>query len=254
MISYTVHLLVFIILLGLFNQGLGADADQLVENELQAVETYEDAYERALKYTGFDKAKDFKRPKRASDICQLVTTKDTTNSILADDVSNRIAWQVKLQDVSLHLKGNTPEGIILGPVDFIILIDSLTGIPLRISSIPKEPFERNTATLEQVKKLSWGFKGLPSELPIFSIFEIFNQCKFYPAIAKSIIIIYALYSNDDSPPQPAWVIYLRGLPPLYGDKDTKNEYMTTERYIFDAIAGYSLWIDNSPYPLLSNDK
>ncbi len=111
------------------------------------------------------------------------------------------------------------------------------------------------AFLEQVKKLSWGFKGLPSELPVFSIFDIFNKCKFYPAIAKSIIIIYVLYSKDDSPPgEPAWVVYLRGLSPLYGDKDTKNEYMTTSRYIISAVTGFGLWNDNFPYPLLPNDE
>jgi len=251
--SYIVQLLVLMIILGLFHQGFGTDAGQLPENRLRAVESNEDAYKLAMEYTGFDQSKDYKRPEGVSDICQLVTAKDTTNSILAGEVSNRIAWQVELQNVSLHLKGNTPDGITLGPVDFVIIIDSLTGIPLRISSIPKEPFERVAASPEQIKQLTWGYYGLPSELPVVTIFDIFNKCKFYPAIAKSIIIIYVLCSVDDSPPEPAWVIYLRGLPSLNYDKNTKNEYMTTKRRIYNAITGYSIRFDNRPYPLLSND-
>ena len=220
----------------------------------KAITSADEAVAKALEYTGFGKSKDFTRSERISDICQLLTTTDTTNSILADEVRNRSAWQVKLHDVSLHLKGNTPEGITLGPVDFVIVIDSLTGIPLRISSIPKEPFERDTASAEQVKNLSWGFKGLPSELPTISLFDLFNKCKFYPAIAKSIIVIYVLYSRDDSPPEPAWALYLRGLPSRHGNNDTKNEYLTTERRIYNAVTGFGLWNDNFPYPLLSNDK
>jgi len=249
--SCIVHLLVFIILLGLFSLSFGTDANQLAGNKPQAVETYEKAYERALEITGFDKSKDYTNPKRVSDICELITTKDSTTAYVADEISNRIAWQVKLQNISLHLKGNTPEGAILGPVDFIILIDSLTGIPLRINSIPKEPIEREATSLEAEQQLGREYVGLPGELPVFSIFEIFNECKFYPAISKEIIINYVLYSKNDSPPKPVWIVYLRGLPPFHSGMNPNEEYKTTNRrYIIDANAGYVIWCDNLPIPRL----
>jgi len=255
--SYIVHLSVIMILFGLFSLSFGADADQSMPGiNLRAVESNEDAYKLALKYTGFEQSKDFKRPERVGDICQIITTKDTTTAFLSDEISNRTAWQVKLANISMHLKGNTPEGIILGPLDFTILIDSLTGIPLRISSTPKEPIEREATSMEAESQLHGErYTGIPSQLPIYTVFEILNECKFYPAISKVIIVNYVMYSKDDSSPRPVWLIYLRGLPPMHSGLSKEYEYVASNRrYIFDAITGDYIWCDNKPYPILSNDK
>ncbi len=259
------YIFILVILGFIFNTAVANDETDLPANKpdsnisVNAINTAKDAVELALKYTGFDKSKEFKRPERASDICQIITTKDSTTAFLSDELSNRIAWQVKLQNVSLHLKGNTPDGRILGPVDFIVIIDSLTWIPLRINSVSTVPPDREpvSAVAEaQLSSLREKYIGLPQQYPLMTVTEALNQCKFYPALAKEIIINYVLYSKDDSQPQPAWVIYLRGLPPKSSSYPRPDlDYTTTNtRYVFSAINKILLEHNNLPYPLLSNDK
>jgi hypothetical protein len=242
----------------MFQNGFAEDLQANASDEKFSIATAEEAIRKAIEYTGFPCMKGFIITDMVSGLANPALITDTSTPFIADQIDGRPVWVVKFKNVILSLE-NVPAEIEADyPKDFDIFLDSVTGLPLKVISGSKEEIYRLPTRQEAEQLLSSTgerYSGIPANPPRISFHEALNRCEKYPVFAKEIIVNYVLYSQVHyTELRPAWVIYLRGLPPLTDRNEIPLQYRTNMRFVIDAETGHGLWRNNLPYPLPKKDK
>jgi len=171
------------------------------------------------------------------------------------------AWRVQVKNLQLTYPDSTLAVSWLATV----VIDSASGSLLRVDLLPngsdtsklfREPTSEEATN--QIAALGEEFHGLPEEQPDISLLEALRAGMPYTILARHVVVWYVIYSYSSSieslSPRPAWVIYMRGTPPV-SSNPTIPAYMTTHRRaVIDAQTGKSLMACNIPYPDLESER
>ena len=96
------------------------------EADYVPVTTAEEAVERALAYTGFDKLEGLDL-KDLKEMAQLTIACDSTTPFLSDSIDGGVVWRIEMPGLILDLTAYDNEEETAHPKDFIILIDSVSG-------------------------------------------------------------------------------------------------------------------------------
>jgi hypothetical protein len=228
--------------------GLVTHVDAQTLKDSYAIQTPDQAVNRALAYTGFDKLKDFNPDKSLGEV-QLVTARDSTTPFLSDSINSRTAWRVSFKDLILPLYGFKQQTIASHPKSFQILIDAETARLFEIRSVSDASREGGLCeapakvATEQLRYMAAEiYYGFPKEPPATSFLEALDSLSYSPLHAKFVVAQYVLYNRGGPEYQRVWTINLYGLPPIpvkYGTID----FM---RCVIDAQTGQGIHDINLP--------
>jgi hypothetical protein len=193
---------------------------------------------------------------------QRVTVKNDRTPFLWKRINGRQAWQVDFDNVSLRLKSSIPNYPDKYTRRFAVLLDAGTAQLLSVAATFEgedpdlRPPPPGTAAESQLNGQSETYHGLPSSDPKLTFLAALNLVLNHgigsPFLAKEIYGSYVLHSRMGGPQLAAWVIELRGLPPIpvdgpHGDKVPiwQRNHM---RNVIDDEMGKVLFATNSPQP------
>ncbi|MEW5922902.1 MAG: hypothetical protein AB1746_02845 [Candidatus Zixiibacteriota bacterium] len=239
---------------------LGGGISRVVEDDMAnvgAIINASQANARALNYLGFDQKRFAPEIDSISILCNKIKLNDSTTPFLQSEIDGKASWEVRISNAIFRLDKYNLDIDISPPAYLTIYLDSANGLPLKIMYKSKYQIEREP-TAEESEKLLGVFRekyvGLPSVPPQISFWDAINKCDFYPGMAKEIIANYVLYRQEHySEARPAWIVYMRGLPPISTREDVALQYRTNMRYVIDAENGVELLRNNLPYPSINQD-
>jgi len=185
------------------------------------VTTAEEAVERALAYTGFDKLEGLDTKDRW-EMARLTIARDSTTPFLSDSINGRTVWQVDVQDVILDLDWAKPDVVLKYPKDVRVTIDSATGRLFEIRllnsgdeynpgyTIPADTSEKQIRSLNGEK-----FLGFPIDAPGMTFLEVLNVRGLCgsPLTAGLMVGHYVVHYVFRSDTLPAWTIDTHTLQP-----------------------------------------
>ncbi len=185
------------------------------------VTTAEEAVERALAYTGFDKLEDLDLTDRREMAC-LTVARDSTTPFLSDSINGRTVWQVDVQDVILDLDWAKPDVVLKYPKDVRVTIDSATGRLFEIRLLksgdeydPSYTIPADTSE-KQIRSLNGEvFLGFPIDTPGMTFLEVLNVGDLCgsPLTAGLTVGHYVVHYVFRSDTLPAWTIDTHTLQP-----------------------------------------
>lgn len=181
---------------------------------------------------------------------------------LKRDFMGKTVWRIKYDECSLKLKSAAPSIRDTFRRQFTVLIDGASGRLLSVESRynGKAGELRPPATAEhaekQLREDGEIYHGLPDAEPAISFLDALDGVMAKgigsPYMAKEIRGIYVMHSGQASNLRPAWVVTLRGIPPLkpHGrHAETVPVWQRDHiRNVVDAMTGKCLFATNSPQP------
>jgi hypothetical protein len=214
------------------------------------VKSASEAYEIALRYTGFNEIKGFRLLKPADSLAELITSNETMTPFEDITLKGRYVWRVEFQDVTLDSDSASTKPASEQPKDFYILLDAETGLPLKIKGASpnfEEVREKYRTTEEEIKEqltlLRHAFHGFPKEPPALSFLQVLNADEYYSLPVKEVTAVYIEHSSlMENEQRPRWVVYLHGLPPVGKEPPLcKDSFRYSDRiYTVDAFTGKTL--------------
>lgn len=209
----------------------------------RAVTSAEEAVKLALEYTGFAELDELALGSPEKVVARAVIG-DSMTPFLSDYIDGRVAWRVDIDSVFLKLKTANPEP---EPAKHVsVYIDSLTGDLLRAKfTLPgKDSVRVQESTSEEMARHLTSFDevihGLPDRMPAVTLLEAIRLDRFYPLLAKEIVVWYVQYSRDTLEPRPVWLICMLGMPPVSNNQYVRDNMQMDRRFVVDAIEGHSL--------------
>ena len=171
-------------------------------------------------------------------------------------------WQVQIDSLILA-KESIGRQRYLYDQGFTLLLDPVTGNPILISSkykgidpnmLPEPP---NAIAEERMLKSSseqyHGFPETPPQITFYDALKIIETKGMgSPYIAKEIHAVYVMHSYLEKEPIPAWVVTLRGIPPIpppSRNPDVPVWQRNRMRYIIDVMTGEIMLAKTSPLPV-----
>jgi len=250
-----IYLLFFITGSVVSNNAMEIKEDTIIK--YNGIRSDSEATEVALNYLGFNQKRDDLLIDSILIECDKIRMTDTTTPFLRGKIDGRTSWSVRISNIVCKLKENKPDINIMSPAHLCIYLDSANGLPLKVFYKSKHQIEREPTANESEKLLGVcgeEYVDLPNIPPLISFWNALNRCDYYPGMAKEIIANYVLYKQKHyTEARPAWIIYMRGLPPISLREDVPLQYRTNMRYVIDAENGVELWRNNMPYPLINED-
>jgi hypothetical protein len=206
--GYTVLLLIacFVIVDNMIST---ADTIKEPDNPKSAIASKQEAKDRALVYTGFDKlGLKFK----ANEIeCKLVVIADDRTLFTSKRIDGNQIWEVKIPKVPIGKGEKTIER------DFKVYLEPATGQLLKIISVSDEVGSSDTLpepiaskTEKSLKERGVVYHGPPKESPAVSFAQALSVCLMSPETAKVIKGLYVDYSINNVRYPNTWIIILRG--------------------------------------------
>ena len=193
---------------------LAATAQTAEKTNYVPVTTAEEAVERALAYTGFDKLEGLDTKDRW-EMARLTIARDSTTPFLSDSIDGHTAWRVTFEGVILDIEEYSDEVEVSHPKDFEVLIDSVTGRLFSVISrykgkardfLPEVPAEIAEEQLRMSFEEYLCFVPVP---PVMTLCEAINGSIFGSAMhSKEIVALYIEHSYHDSAAIPVWVVHL----------------------------------------------
>ncbi len=215
-----------------------------------AIKTAEEAVDRALEYTGFDKSKSYSR-EPAVQIARLIKAIDTTTPFLSDYINGRPVWVIEFENIYFDYDGISPKVKNRRFKDFKINIDAETGFLFKIiGSIKNDTiFPEPAASIAEQQMLNNDkYHGIASDIPELSFYDLLveeERLLSRAVVAKNIYAVYVVYSDsyfELREPRNIWNITFKGLSPhvpSYGVKAPIDQ-LRTYRIRVDPITGKSI--------------
>lgn len=240
---------VILVILTLTGVISGTASMQPVSTAEQAIQRFSDLTDLAATGDSQDDLKDV----------SLVEYKDSTTAFLSQVLSGRPAWRIRYD--SFSFSSEDLDSLNDHQRTAIVFIDSATGQLLRATFTVKGGeggLVREPTSEESERALGVAgerYHALPDKDPRVTLRQAIDACSLTPQAADEIIVSYVMYSLSNVrslDPRPAWVIYMRGAPPV--GSPVKHEYMRTHRrFVIDAIdtTAQVLMHTNVPYPDLN---
>ncbi len=217
----------------------------------------DEAIERALELTGFDELSDVKTS------AERVTIRQDDTPFLWRTIVGRLAWRVKIEQVSLQLPSATPGFKDEYQRTFQVQLDANTGTLLGITSKydGKAPDMRPAPSAQvaedQLRPEEEMYHQLPDVDPKLRLLDALDVVLAKgigsPFVAKEIHAVYVMHSRMGSDQRAVWAITLRGLPPMQAHGPYADSVPAWQRNhmrnVIDAMTGESLFATNSPQPV-----
>ncbi|MBU0982464.1 MAG: hypothetical protein KKA42_01240 [candidate division Zixibacteria bacterium] len=213
-----------------------------------------EAIDRALEFTGFDKLAEYMRPDPETDVV-LTVARDSTTPSLADSIDGREVWQVRFRDCALggRLRSTNSAMELQGIRTYHAWIDSQNGRLLRLYS---SPFQGDPNILPEPpsriadEELGSVYAGIADHPPPVTISECLPGVPMaYPRTAKEKDIWLVNITGLGPEVGPCWVVQARGIPPMDVTGGTGGKppaYFGRFRVIIDARTGKPLRGSNQP--------
>lgn len=180
---------------------------------------------------------------------------DTTTPFIGDSFDGRAAWIVSYPEVLLEYANDSMEKPIRSNKECTVWIDSLSGQFLRaeIHNLDDDAtIHHRLPSLEESERQLSMFRevyvGIPSQQPVINLLEAIEASGHLAVQAREITVQYIMYSRQGHEPVPAWVLYMRGLPPLPISQPVPLPVATTQRVVVNALTGEVFPISNLPVP------
>ena len=181
----------------------------------RAIETPEEAVERALEYTGIERSKTYVS-KSPEDIAELTRVADSLTPFISDTINSKEVWLVKFTNIQLQpFKETEPND--LYPKDFNVILDPETGNLLKInSSFFEFKADRRYEYPPELKIKDPGglqsFFGFPEDPPSGSFYDVVKVWHSNCTIGvKHISATYILQSHPMYGTKGYWCITFRGI-------------------------------------------
>ena len=223
-----------------------------------AIRTAEQAVDRALEITGFDRA-NYKKRSDPSEMAAKVTVLEDKTPFFHDRIVDRELWRVTFDSVYVEIPRLAPSwerNQIRKTYD--VYFDPETGYLLKIESrwdgrdttLSEEPpadFATNDMLKDGIAYVDI-VKVIP-EIDLYKALQIATDC--YAANAKQIIAHLVLTGQGGVDPRPVWSILGRGTPPFdisgKGYRFVPVWQKNRMRCLVDAMNGdYLIFISNTP--------
>ena len=264
-ISSLMRFAVFIALCSLVANAHAQDSTQSSHTQV-AVSTQQAASTVALAYIG--------QPRNGKSLSlqvadvEPVTLIDSTTPFLWKLTSSKSAWKVSVKGLAAESWNATATQ---GLDDLEIYIDSLTGKFIKavyrirpLDSVDDPELPASDAE-QQIKGIGHSYLEIPNDPPPVGFYDAL-QCDVSDMLrAKEILIQYVLFTyrfatgeidyshpvmNDSIAPRLAWVISLRGIPPLQGrggSSDYLPAYVRNRyRVVINATTGRPITSGTAP--------
>ena len=221
-----------------------------------ALQTKEQALQRALAYSGFMQMPGFVVP-QADSCVQMMAIKDSTTPFLSDSISGAERWVVTFDSVFLELGGwsaGTVSNQIRKTYNFVL--EPSTGRLLKVFTtyhgpeadlLPMLPADSATVNLSRNER----HVSLVDSVPPLSFYEALDvAAPSNPLKAKEIQAWLVMFSHHGADPVPCWIILGRGTAPfplpsapsLDIEADTGGRLSSTSiRCIINAVTGKGLF-------------
>lgn len=223
-----------------------------VHSAQNAINSVAEAIAQANVYLGFSISIENKEVSETISV-DVIKITDTFTPFLADSISGRMSWKVKIKGHDMNAQVQIPNGKPIALIrDLEIDIDSATGqilmVVMRIpQSHPKYRLPKSNESEIILNYLQEKIVSLPDSQPITTLAEAFHACQSYVYSAKEVYASYVYYSVRDLPPQRVWVLFLREIPPLPMVEGVPEYQSTMARTLIDAITGQVLFQANAPF-------
>jgi hypothetical protein len=192
------------------------------------------------------------------ELVEQIPIVDARIPFLSSELVGKSAIKVTVGPGKLRLKSQAKDFGDLYTRRFVILLNADASKLLSITSAfqgqPTKDIvaEPSTVSAErQLRKEREIYESLPSENPHIDFLEALDQVLTNgigsPLVAKEIDALYVMRSKNGAPPQPVWIIMMRGLPPLPRLNDGQDWKRTRIRNIVNAASGK--WIGATTIPL-----
>jgi len=228
-----------------------ANGEELDKIENQ-VNTSEDAIYIAIKYTGFEMAKNLKAEEMAK-MTKITTISDDKTPYLHTKINNKQVWEIIFEDINICSNDNAEKKCFRS---FKVYIDQQSGRLLKIYSI-MDGYDKGKSPLpsaeraEQQMGTSEIYLGFPDTLPEYTFFEALSNTAHKAENAGEIIANYVVESYMGSEPRRIWAIDLRGLDPIpiasrYASMYVPDYQRNHRRTVIDAKTRHQMF--NSTIP------
>jgi hypothetical protein len=194
---------------------------------------------------------------------ELVTFTEDDTPYLWRKAIGKVVWRVVLHNATLKLKSGLPDSQDRYHRRFVLLLEESTGRMLRIDSKYDGPVDEmrpppsGPSAERQLQAEGEVYQGYPESGPLHTFLGaldiVLAQGIGSPFLAKEISGVYVMESRAGEPFRPAWVISMRGLPPLPNRgpqgvvvPEWQRNHM---RNVVDDISGKVLFATNGPQPL-----
>ena len=146
---------------------------------------------------------------------------------------------------------------------FDVVLEASSGRLFLVFSVAKgvpdpdmKPMPSSGSATAQLSKAREVYTGYVADDPrinfLTALDRILTNGVGSPFQAKEIHAVYVMHSRRGSPPQPAWAVTLRGLPPIQahgaGGSGVPVWQRNHMRNVVDAINGQVLFATNTPQP------
>lgn len=237
-------------------QGSATRGPETMTNQ-QRIGSEAEAIQRAMELTRLDAL----RGVTAS--ATRVTVTDDSTPFLAKQIIGRVAWRVELSKVSLELASALQGFHDPYRRKFFVLLDEETSKLLGIASKfdGMDPDMRPLASAASAEQQLTAEKEIYISLPVHdppvrfldALDAILSGGIGSPFLAKEIDASYVSHARMGAAPRDAWVITLRGLPPLPARGPGGDQVPVWQRNhmrnVVDATTGKVLFATNSPQPI-----
>lgn len=227
---------------------------------IDSVSTPEEALDASLHYTGFPNGGKSRQSAALDSEIENVLMTDSTTAFVSRDIDGRSAWHIRYHRFTLHLDTAYDYFAVTRPKKADVFLDNPSGKFLSAvisDDLSDLQLDRRPTTSEAEHLLSTigeKYLGLPEDSPSIDILTALKQCKGYPLAAKEILVSYVVYSFKDQESFPAWVIYMRGLPPWTASGSVPDHVRTNMKCVVNATTGELYLTNNVPYPQLVEDS
>jgi len=222
-----------------------------------SIKNAEEAINRALLYTGFDKVNDVDI-KDMLNKAKIDTITDDKTPYLSKSINDRDIWEIEFLGINLTSLFERRTGINESKYfNFKVYIDKESGRLIKIHYI-KEGYDPNESPLpsaevaeRQMIRIGEVYHGFPDSLPEYSFIDALDNTAFNPFHAGEIIAQYVIESERYTDPRRVWTIDLRGLDPVPIESRKSAMYTPVyqrnhRRTVIDAKTRHQLFTDTNP--------
>jgi len=225
--------------------------------ENNSIKNAEEAINRALLYTGFDKVNKI-NVKDMSNYVKLTKITNTKIPFLEKSVEGKDIWEIEFQNINISHIYEKRTGLEKSiTMSFSVYIDKETGKLLEIHYIKDgynsedSPLPSTDLAEQQMNSTAEIYYRFPDSLPEYPFIDALDNTAINPAHAREIIGYYIIESKMDSTPRRVWAIDLRGIVPVPVASENAEKYVPIyqrnhRRTIIDAKTRHQLFTNTLP--------
>jgi len=228
-----------------------AQESSQTHDKIEAVTTSEAAVERAVAYTGFDKAEGYDPVKSVK--AEKVLIENDNTPFVADKINGRMAWKVYFKDIPVG-----QQSAVIRNRDFEVTLDPETGKLIKIFSVSDDAGSSDTLPQPSADVAErwftdrkYVFEKLPDKMCKFTFWEALQKVRIAsPSVTKIIKAYYWDYSDRGGEHPYTWLIILRGIEepiPNAGPVKSPDWSINFSMVVVEAITGRPQGTTTAPY-------